>query len=96
MTTYLTASLTVTDPSWIEAYGPAVHELVAKHGGRYIAQNPDVAKLEGDGDAPSVAVIIEFPDRASAEAWYNDAEYQPWLESRKAGANGPVLMFDGL
>ncbi len=96
MTTYLTASLTITDPSWIEAYGPAVHALVAKHGGRYIAQTPEVTKLEGDGDAPSVAVILEFPDRASAEAWYNDAAYQPWLESRNSGSNGPMLMFDGL
>ena len=96
MTTYLTAALTITNPSWIETYGPAVHTLVAKHGGRYIAQTPEVTKLEGDGDAPSVAVILEFPDRASAEAWYNDAEYQPWLASRNAGSNGPMLMFDGL
>ena len=96
MPTYVTAALTITDPSWMEAYGPAVHELVGKHGGRYIAQTPEVTKLEGDADAPSAAVIIEFPDRASAEARYKDAEYQPWLASRNSGSNGPVLMVDGL
>jgi uncharacterized protein (DUF1330 family) len=96
MTTFITASLTVTDPSWIEAYGPAVHALVEKHGGRYIAQNPQVTRLEGNGDAPSVCVIIEFPDRASAEAWYNDADYAPWLQARMSGAHGDAYIFDGL
>lgn len=96
MTTYITANLTVTDPSWVADYGPAVHALVEQHGGRYIAQTPDVTRLEGDGDAPSVSVILEFPDRAAAQAWYSDAAYKPWLDARRSGSHGDVLMFDGL
>ncbi|MGB0626965.1 MAG: DUF1330 domain-containing protein [Alphaproteobacteria bacterium] len=96
MTTYVTAALTITDPSWIEAYGPPVHALVEKHGGRYLAQTPEVRAMEGDGDAPSVIVLLEFPDQAEVEAFYADPEYKPWLESRNAGSHGPVLMFDAL
>jgi uncharacterized protein (DUF1330 family) len=96
MSAYITANLTITDPSWLESYGPAVNALVEKHGGRYIARDPGVAILEGDAPPPSVAVIIEFPDRAAAEAWYNDADYKPWLEARLAGSNGPLLLVDGL
>lgn len=96
MATYVTAALTITDPSWIEAYGPPVHALVEKHGGRYLAQTPEVTKMEGDAAAPGVMVLLEFPDQASVEALYADPDYKPWFESRKAGAHGPVLMFDGL
>lgn len=95
MAFYMTASLNITDPSWVETYIPTVHDLVAKHGGRYIAQSTEVTVVEGDGPAPSVAVILEFPDRAAAEAWYNDDAYKPWLEARQAGSTGTALMFDG-
>jgi uncharacterized protein (DUF1330 family) len=95
MAAYYTVNLTITDPSWVETYIPAVHDLVAKHGGRYLAQDTSPTVVEGDGAAPSVAVILEFPDRAAAEAWYNDAEYKPWLDARLAGSNGPMLLLDG-
>jgi len=96
MPTYVTAALTITDPSWIEPYGPPVHALVAKHGGRYLAQTPDIRKMEGDTDAPNVIVLLEFPNQAAVEALYADPEYKPWMESRNAGSHGPVLMFDAL
>ena len=96
MTTYVMAALTITDPSWIETYGQPVNALVENHGGRYLAQTPDVRAMEGDDDAPSVIVLLEFPDQAAVEAFYADPEYKPWLESRNAGSHGPVLMFDAL
>jgi uncharacterized protein (DUF1330 family) len=96
MACYMTANLNITDPSWVEDYAPAVHNLVAKHGGRYLAQNTKATVVEGNGPAPSVAVILEFPDQAAAEAWYNDAEYKPWRDARQAGSTGTALMFDGM
>ncbi len=96
MSVYVTANLTITDPSWVEAYIPAVHALVEQHGGRYIAQSTEVTVVEGDGPAPSVSVILEFPDRAAAEAWYNDDAYKPWLEARQAGSTSQALLFDGV
>jgi len=96
MVCYVTANLTITDPSWVEPYIPAVHDIVAKHGGRYIAQSTEVTVLEGNEPAPSVSVILEFPDRAAAESFYSDDAYKPWLESRLAGSTGTALMFDGV
>jgi len=32
---------------------------------------------------PERVVIIEFPDMANLNAWYNSAEYQPLFELRK-------------
>lgn len=51
-----------------------VHALVEKHGGRYLAETPEVRKMEGDADAPNVIALLEFPDQAAVEALYADPE----------------------
>jgi uncharacterized protein (DUF1330 family) len=41
-------------------------------------------------------VILEFPDRAAAEAWYNDAEYQRLSEFRRAATtNSRMILQEG-
>ena len=50
--------------------------------------------MKGEAAALSVTALLEFPDKAAVHAFYADAEYAPWLESRNAGANGQVLILD--
>ncbi len=52
--------------------------------------------VENNGAAPHVVVVIEFPDKAAAQAFYTSAEYQPWLQARTAGANTELILTDGL
>ena len=52
-------------------------------------------KLEGGGAAPHMAVIIEWPSKEAAEAFYNDPDYQPHLKNRVAGASGDLLLIAG-
>ena len=92
---YLVAALTVHDTSWQKEYTPNVSALVAKHGGIFMARTHQLEKLEGDGDAPEVCVIIEFPSQDAAEGFYNDPDYEPFKESRKAGATGDLLLIAG-
>ena len=96
MAVYVIGQVTVTDPSWLEEYTPKVQALVESHGGRYLARNTEIEKLEGDDAIPSAAVILEFPDQASLKAWYDSAEYAPLREARQAGSNGTLLMLEGL
>ena len=35
MPAYLIGGVDVSDPSWLEEYGPKVEALVEKHGGKY-------------------------------------------------------------
>jgi len=38
MTVYAIADIKVTDDGWIPGYAASVHELVHKHGGKYLSR----------------------------------------------------------
>ena len=47
MSVYLIADIKVTDGKWIPDYAASVHDLVHKHGGKYLARSGNVKTLEG-------------------------------------------------
>lgn len=96
MAAYIIGQITVTDPSWLEEYVPKVQAQVESHGGRYLARNTEIEKLEGPDALPSAAVILEFPSAAKAKEWYNSSEYQPFIKARQAGSTGNLLLLEGL
>jgi uncharacterized protein (DUF1330 family) len=95
MAAYVIALVHVSDPSWIAEYGPPTRALVEKHGGRFLARDRNSTKVEGGGDAPSSAVIIEFPTLAQAKAFHSDPGYQPLIALRQSGSTGELLIVDG-
>ncbi|HJN61257.1 MAG TPA: DUF1330 domain-containing protein [Alphaproteobacteria bacterium] len=96
MAVYVIGSVTVTDPSWIEEYGPAVDAMVQANGGKYIVRDLEPNHLEGGGTVPTVMVVLEFPTAEQARAWYDSSEYQPYIKMRQAGASGDLFMVSGL
>ena len=54
MTAYVIADIKVTDDKWVPAYAASVHDLVHKHGGKYLSRSGNVKTLEGKplGDHP--------------------------------------------
>jgi len=96
MSAYVVGYVNITDPSWLETYGPAVEAQVQSHGGKYIARATEIDQLEGGMSVPSAAVILEFPDAASARAWYDSDEYAPMIQLRQSGSTGDLMLFDGL
>ena len=42
MSVYVIADIKVTDPSWIPEYAAAVHDIVHKHGGKYLSRSANV------------------------------------------------------
>jgi len=57
--------------------------MIAKHGGRYLTKGGSHKFPETAHWKPERVVIIEFPDMANLDAWYNSAEYQPLFALRK-------------
>ena len=96
MSVYVVGRVMITDPSWVEGYIPAVEAIVESHGGKYLVRSPEMDVVESNGEAPNVVVVIEFPTKEAAQAFYMSAEYQPWLEARKAGADSELILLDGL
>ncbi len=96
MAVYVTGQITITNPSWVDDYIPKVQAMVEAHGGRYLARALEVEKLEGPGEAPTVAVILEFPTKEQAKRWHDSATYAPFRQARQAGSDGTILLMRGL
>ena len=95
MTAYVIAQLTVTDPEGFETYRQAVPAVIEAHGGRFLVRGGgEVASLEGEAGRPRV-IVVEFPDKAAAEGFYNSAEYQKILPLRLNTATGSVIVVEG-
>ena len=74
MPAYVVAMIDVHDPEIYRKYTERTPAVVEKHGGRFLTRGGAVTALEGEGFDGRM-VILEFPDRAAAEAWYADPEY---------------------
>jgi uncharacterized protein (DUF1330 family) len=92
---YAVAELEVTDRRWVREYVAAVTAMVERRGGRYLARTGRIEKVEGERTAPQVFLIIEWPSKEVAEAFYDSAEYAPYRESRLAGARNQFFLIAG-
>jgi len=93
MAAYVLANLQVRDTAWREAYSSRTGELIRKHGGKVLAPFASkVEALEGNTKLPTNVVILEFPSKEQAKAWYNDSEYAPLIKLRQTGADGELIL----
>lgn len=92
---YVIAEIEVTDQSWVASYVQNVTKLIEQRGGRYLARTSHIDKLEGERKAPQLVVIIEWPSKDVADAFYKSDEYRPYLQSRLRGARNELLLVAG-
>ena len=89
------AELDVTDPAWVSDYVTNVTPMVEARGGRYLARTVSVERIEGERDPGQVFLIIEWPSREAADAFYDSEEYRPYREARRAGARNEFFLVSG-
>ena len=89
---YAVAELSITDPSWTRDYVAKVTPMVERYGGRYLARTNNVERLEGQRQNPHVFLMIEWPSKEAALAFYNSEEYRPFLKNRLAGSAGEFVL----
>ena len=94
MAAYIIGQITITDPEHYREYTKHTPRLIADHGGRYLVRGGDKTILEGAADARRV-VVIEFPDRTAAEAFYNAPDYSGVRAIRLAASEGQLMIVDG-
>ncbi len=71
---YLIIEARISDPKKFLDYAGAASALVARMGGRYVVMGGAQEWLEGPTDAART-VVSEWPDRASALAFWHSTEY---------------------
>jgi uncharacterized protein (DUF1330 family) len=75
MSAFIVAVVTITDPVAFQEYAKDINNLVEQYGGKYLCRGPVTAILEGQAAEAERIVVIEFPDRGSAEAYINSPTY---------------------
>ena len=94
MTVYIIADIKVTDDGWVPEYAASVHDIVHKHGGKYLARSGNVRVLEGQPLDTSLIALLAFPSVEAAEAFAGDPDYAPFAASRRAGSDSRFQMID--
>ena len=87
MPAYLIVEHFITDAAKFEEYRVKVGPMIARYGGRYVTKGGTHRVLENPNPPPDRIVIIEFPDMAAIDAWYNAPEYQPLIALRQSAVD---------
>jgi uncharacterized protein (DUF1330 family) len=83
------------------AMGPEIVEYLRRidatlepFGGRFLIHGGDTQVLEGQwsGDL----IVVAFPDRDRARAWYDSPAYRDILRLRADNSDGGVILVDGV
>lgn len=94
MPAYLIASVLVKDDKWVPEYAARVHDIAAKHGGKYLSRSGNIDVLEGDPQEATLIALIEFPDKNAAKAFASDPEYAPYAKARQDGTMSRLQLID--
>ena len=94
MSVFLIADILVTDDAWIPEYAANVHNLVEKHGGKYLSRSGNITTLEGETPDSTLIALLEFPSVEAVNAFANDPDYEPYGKARQAGSVSRFRMID--
>jgi uncharacterized protein (DUF1330 family) len=94
MTVYVIADVKVTDDKWIPDYAAAVHDIVHKHGGKYLSRSANVQTLEGKPLDTTLIALLQFPNEQAAKAFASDPAYAPHAKVRQGGSDSRFQLID--
>lgn len=92
---YLTANITINDRERYRDYEAGFTEIFMKYEGRAVAVDDSATTLEGE-KSWTRHVILKFPSRAAAMAWYESPEYQALAAIRFEASDASVFLIRGL
>lgn len=95
MAAYFVCTMTIHDRDTYRKYTALTPATIARHGGKFLTRGEPVATVEGGPAFEDRMVLIEFPNREKALAWYHDAEYQNASEFRRLASKGRMLLQEG-
>ncbi|MDA8746919.1 DUF1330 domain-containing protein [Litoreibacter sp.] len=92
MTAYAILTLKITDPGKMAAYREVAGAALAKYGAKPVQVSPDSVWLDGEEEAPDVAVLLSFPDKEAAHSWRNDPEFADVHALRNGSGDCKILL----
>jgi uncharacterized protein (DUF1330 family) len=95
MSAYIIVEIDIHDAATYARYRELAPPSIGAYGGRYLVRGGDSRVLEGDW-APQRLVILEFPDRDRAAAWWSSPEYAEAKALRQSCASADMVLVDGV
>jgi uncharacterized protein (DUF1330 family) len=92
---YVISRVSIHDAGAMERYVAQAPATVAEFGGRYLVRANTASALEGNWDADRI-VVLEFPTREAALAWYHSPQYRDLRDLRWSAATATILLADGV
>ena len=83
------------DQTPFEKYRKQVIATFEPYGGKFLARGGKVSVLEGEWPHERT-VVLEFPSREKAEAWYHSPAYQKILPLRLKCMTSNFVIIDGV
>jgi uncharacterized protein (DUF1330 family) len=93
MAGYFVANYKITDQAQYKEYLAAVGPSLTAHGAERVIVDRDSELLEGS--AGEVTVVLRFPSKAAARAWYDSPEYQAIVHLRTDSSEGVGVLAEG-
>lgn len=94
MPVFMIAAVKVNDDAWLPGYAANVHEIVHRHGGKYLSRSANVTPIEGSTPDATVIGILQFPSLEAVRAFIDDPDYAPHAAARRAGSYGQFYVID--
>ncbi|GLS86206.1 hypothetical protein GCM10010873_11800 [Cypionkella aquatica] len=95
MPAYFICTMTVHDPETYRKYTALTPATLARYGGKFLTRGDPVETVEGSPEFTERMVILEFADKTTALAWYNDADYQSASAFRRLASKGRMCLQAG-
>jgi uncharacterized protein (DUF1330 family) len=94
MSAYIVVNATITDHALLDEYVAAAGATLGGHEVKVHVADNEATVLEGE--AGERVVVLEFPSRDAALAWYQSPEYQAVIGKRLSSTKGFLTLVDGL
>jgi uncharacterized protein (DUF1330 family) len=91
---YVIANFKVTEPKGYALHIKQMLPTVEKFGGKYIVRGGAATQLEG----PMLGerhIVIEFPNRSSAEGWLDSEDYKKTVDLRRKSSTAWMVLVEG-
>jgi uncharacterized protein (DUF1330 family) len=91
---YVVANYRITDAESYAEYGPLARPTLVAHGAEILAVDSESEVIEGVADHHTV--VVRFPSKDAARAWYNSPEYQEIIHLRTDNSEGFGVLINGI
>jgi uncharacterized protein (DUF1330 family) len=95
MAAFVVVQESIENEAVFAQYRAKAPATVEAYGGKFLARGGNLEVLEGELPHKRL-VILEFPTRQDAIAWYNSPEYQEILPLRLSSSSGIFAVLDGM